>query len=59
MTGRVSHAMTLALRDVGRGLSLSEAARRHGVHVRALRRACRREGMAPRAGGRPRQGGAA
>ncbi len=59
MTGRTSYAMTLALRSVGRGLSISEAARKHGVHVRALRRACRREGMAPRAGGRPRQDGAA
>lgn len=46
MTGRISHAMTLALRAVGRGLSLSEAARRHGVDLRALRRACRREGIA-------------
>lgn len=47
MSRRISYEMLLALRAVRRGATLSAAARRYGVNLRALRRACRRSGVPP------------
>ena len=43
MSGRLSYAMHHALKSVQSGHTLSDAARQHGVDLRSLRRALRRE----------------
>ena len=53
MTGRRSSAVEAALRLVRNGLSVSEAARRHGVALSSVRRALRADGVPPLAPGRP------
>lgn len=52
MSGRQSQAVSLALRLVERGHTVTDAAKRHEIAVSSLRRALRRSGVPPLPRGR-------